>query len=133
MERVLAGIPCSHCMVYLDDLLVHAGDFKSELSKLREFFTAMFCTKMRLAPYKMPCFLDCFLGHVISERGVATDPAKVTMVRDWPVPANIWQLQSFLGLASYYCHFVKDFVTIVSPVHRLTQKGHMFVWYSKCQ
>ncbi|CAI5661243.1 unnamed protein product [Oreochromis niloticus] len=36
MERVLVNIPRSRCVVYLDDLLVHGGDFDSALSHLSE-------------------------------------------------------------------------------------------------
>lgn len=54
---------------------------------------------------------------------VATDPAMVTAVRHWPIPDNVSELRSFQGLASYYRYFVRDFATIASPLHRLTEKG----------
>ncbi|XDV44325.1 hypothetical protein PO909_012625 [Leuciscus waleckii] len=68
--------------------------------------------------------------HVVSESGVATDPIKVAAVRDWPPP--ITELRSFLGLASYYRRFVRDFATIASPLHQLTNKGRRFGWSEDC-
>ncbi|KAG7497078.1 extracellular calcium-sensing receptor-like [Solea senegalensis] len=130
MERVLADVPHSHCIVYLDDLLMHANDFDRALSNLREVFTSIRRAGLWLNPAK--CHLLSreteFLGHVVSGRGVATNPMKVAAVRDWPTPANINQLRSFLGLASYYCRFIKSFATIASPLHRLTDIGQPFNW-----
>ncbi|KAJ8351010.1 hypothetical protein AAFF_G00165480 [Aldrovandia affinis] len=51
-----------------------------------------------------------FLGHVVSADSVATDPAKIVAVRDWPPPTNVSDLRSFLGLASYYSRYMQDFV-----------------------
>ncbi|KAJ8412635.1 hypothetical protein AAFF_G00115860 [Aldrovandia affinis] len=53
-----------------------------------------------------------FLGHIVSAEGVATDPAKIAAVHDWPPTTNVSNLQSFLGLASYYRRYVQDFATI---------------------
>jgi hypothetical protein len=47
-----------------------------------------------------------YLGHVISEHGVAADLAKVEAVLNWPPLVSLKELQSFLGLASYYRLFV---------------------------
>ncbi|XP_032428228.1 uncharacterized protein LOC116725923 [Xiphophorus hellerii] len=134
MERVLAHIPRSRCAVYLDDLLVHADSFEAALANLQEVFDTIRQANLRLHPQK--CHLlqreTTFLGHVISAAGVSTDPDKVSAVRNWPEPRDTKELHSFLGLASYYRRFVKDFATLASPLHRLTQKGQTFHWDEDC-
>ncbi|CAI5642673.1 unnamed protein product [Oreochromis niloticus] len=134
MERVLVNIPRSRCVVYLDDLLVHGGNFDSALSHLSEVFSAIRRAGLRLNPAKCRLLAreTTFLGHVISAQGIATDSAKVAAVRDWPTPSNVKELWSFLGLASYYHRFIKGFATIASPLHRLTDKGQPFGWGDAC-
>ncbi|KAJ8416248.1 hypothetical protein AAFF_G00382700 [Aldrovandia affinis] len=121
MERVLNYVPKQHCIVYMDYLLVHAGDFEGALCHLREVFAAIRQAGLHLNPKKCQLFWreTAFLGHVVSADGVATDLAKIAAVRDWPPPTNIRDLRSFLGLASYYRRYVQDFATIARPLHRL--------------
>lgn len=56
------------------------------------------------------------------------DHAKVEAVRGWPVPKNLTEVQSFIGLASYYRRFVKGFTDIARPLHQLAEKGRRFRW-----
>jgi hypothetical protein len=53
---------------------------------------------------------------------------KIEAIESWPVPQSITQVRSFLGLAGFYCRFVKDFNTIATPLHELTKKGVVFHW-----
>ena len=48
--------------------------------------------------------------------------------REWPRPADVSELRSFLGLASYYRRFIPQFAAKAEPLHRLTQKKVEFEW-----
>ena len=60
-----------------------------------------------------------FLGHVLSAEGISANPEKVDKVKTWPVPKNIKEVQSFLGLASYYRHFIPHFAKKARCLHEL--------------
>jgi len=74
-----------------------------------------------------------FLGHILSEEGIAVDPAKVQEVMDWKAPTSISEVRSFLGLAGYYRRFILDFSNIAKPMTSLLQKYHKFAWTEWCE
>ena len=74
-----------------------------------------------------------YLGHVFSIRGIEPDSTKISAVCKWPTPTNSSDLQSFLGLASYYRRYIKCSANIASPLYQLTNKGTVFVWDELCQ
>ena len=60
-----------------------------------------------------------FLGHVLSAEGISANPEKVDKVKTWPVPKTIKEVQSFLGLASYYRYFIPHFAKKAWCLHEL--------------
>jgi cytochrome b subunit of formate dehydrogenase len=75
---------------------------------------------------KMKCLFDClevaYLGHVILATGVTMDDQKVRAVVDWPVPRSVRVVHAFLGLASYYHRFIRDYDTIAMLLTALLRK-----------
>ena len=135
MDLVLAGLQWSQCLVYIDDVIVLGRTFKEHLDNLQEVFQRLRLAGLRLKPSKCAFFQRSvtYLGHVVSREGVSTDPEKVRKVASWPVPSSTKEIQSFLGFASYYRRFIKDFAAIANPLHRLTEKGAQFKWTAECE
>jgi hypothetical protein len=72
------------------------------------------------------------LGHVISERGIEVDKARVETVEQLPPSTNVKSLRSFLGHAGFYRRFIKDFSKITKPLTHLLQKDVAFDFVEKC-
>lgn len=68
-----------------------------------------------------------YLGHIINNHGLSTDPAKISAVKGWPIPKNVTQLSSFLGLVGYYRRFVKYFGIISRPLYDALKKNS-YIW-----
>lgn len=134
MNTVLAGLQWECCLVYLDDIIVVGRTFEEHLTNLQRVLSCLLAAGLRLQPSK--CHLCrrkvTFLGHVISEHGIATDPEKIQTVETWPTPSSCREVQRFLGFVNYYRRFIKDFSQIAKPLTKLTEKSCKFVWTSEC-
>ena len=134
MEHALAGLHWTSCLVYLDDIIIFSRNIPDHLQRLREVFVRLREAGLKVKPSK--CFLMQrkvhYLGHVVSEKGVETDPNKVVCVQEWSNPTNVKELRQFLGMASYYRRFIKGFAQKASQLHKLTEKGKTWNWTQEC-
>lgn len=73
-----------------------------------------------------------YLGHVINKDGVATDPAKILAIQEWPAPTNVTELRSFLGLSGYYRRFIQGYGVICRPLFDCLKKD-AFSWTDQQQ
>ena len=116
----------SSILLYLDDILVFSSGFEDHLSRLETVSKRLRQHGLKIKPSKCH-FLrqECkYLGHVISARGISTNPCKTAAISQWNLPKNKQKLRSFLGLAVYYRRFVHHFSQVAAPLHAmLTKQG----------
>jgi len=111
-------------MVYIDDILIFTKTEEGHDEIVQEVLCRLYANDLFLKPEK--CFFKQreieFLGLIIGPNGVEMDPSKVDRITNWPTPTKIKEVQSFLGLANFYCRFIKDFSKVVTPLYKLTRK-----------
>jgi hypothetical protein len=73
------------------------------------------------------------LGHIVDKQGIRPDSKKVEAVQTWPVPKNVHDVRSFLGLVNYFRKFIEHYSEIAVPLTNLTKKSHPWVWTGRCQ
>ena len=133
MNRICRDLPFATS--YLDDVLIHSRSVSEHLQHLQTFLTRLSNAGLTLRGEK--CYIGLskvkYLGHLFSAKGMEPDPEKIAAVRDWSTPCNVTELRSFLGLASYYRRYIRQFADIATPLHALTNTGVAFVWTSECQ
>jgi hypothetical protein len=74
-----------------------------------------------------------YLGHIISSEGIIVDPEKIKSIMEWPVPKDLEDIRSFMGITRYYRRFIEGFSKIAYPIMSLQKKGTKFNWSQKCQ
>ena len=73
------------------------------------------------------------LGHVISEKGIEMDKAKIELISKLPSPTNVKTMRQFLGHAGFYRRFIQNFSKIAKPLYKLLEKDAKFEWDAECQ
>ncbi|WVZ50109.1 hypothetical protein U9M48_001396 [Paspalum notatum var. saurae] len=122
-------------VVFIDDILIYSKNEKEHEEHLRIVLARLREHKLYAKFSKCAFWLKevGFLGHVLSEKGVAVDPSKVEVILNWKQPEKVTGIWSFLGLAGYYRRFIKDFSKIAKPMTSLTKKNAKFIWGPKCE
>lgn len=125
LEAVLAGIPGTGCR--LDDILI-SGPPEDHMKRLREVLGRM--RKFNLKLGKKKCqFMEEeieFLGHKLNSKGLRPLESKVRAIEKAPRPTSREQVQSFLGMISYYAKFIPDRASSLAPLYELMQREKPF-------
>ncbi|KAJ9555026.1 hypothetical protein OSB04_009640 [Centaurea solstitialis] len=116
-------------VVYFDDILVFSRDIQSHIYHLRQVFTILRDQKLYANREKCGFCLPevLFLGYLISGNGIRMDESKIDAITTWPTPTTIHDARSFLGLASFYRRFIRNFSTVAAPITDCL-KGKTFDW-----
>ena len=79
------------------------------------------------------------MGHIVSDKGIATDPKKIETILNWPRSKMVMDVRSFTGFTNYYHKYIKDYAKIACPLYKLTsgenskKKRHNVEWTDRCQ
>ena len=123
MESCLGELHLNWCIIYLDDIIVFSRTPEEHIHRLRAVFEKLKAAGLKLKPSKCDFFKKeiKYLGHVVSEQGVSTDPDKIKAVTEWPQPTTVTEVRSFLGFVSYYRRFIPNFSKVAKPLNKLLQ------------
>ena len=97
MNSVFSQYLDKFMLVFLDDILIYS---KNEVEHEED---------LRLV---VKFLKEHHLGHVISKEGIAVDPEKIATIMEWPIPKDVSDVRSFIGLAGYYRSFIREFSKI---------------------
>ncbi len=118
----MGDINLKEVLVFIDDLIIFFSSLEEHEQRLTCVLQRLKDYGLKLAPEKCKFFQTSvkYLGHIVSEKGVETDPEKIKALTTWPVPTDLKELRSFLGFAGYYRRFIQEYSHIVKPLNELT-------------
>jgi hypothetical protein len=104
MNRIFQPYLDKFVVIFIDDILIYSRDPQEHAVHLRIVQETLREKQLYAKFSKCEFWLSevKFLGHVISQGGIAVDPSKVEAVLNWERPKSVTEVRSFLGLAGYY-------------------------------
>ena len=107
--------------MYLDDIIIFSDTKEEHIKRLEAVFQKLMTAGLKLKPTKCFFFKDEieYLGHVVSGKGISTNPKKIEAVTKWPTPKTVYDVRSFLGFVGYYRRFIKNFSKISKPIREV--------------
>jgi hypothetical protein len=135
INETMMGYLDDFCSAYIDDILIfsdtleeHHDHVKKVLQRLRDAGLQADIKKCEFHVRETK-----YLGFIVGVNGVAVDPEKISVVRDWEEPTTVRGVQSFLGFCNFYRKFVRNYGRIAKPLNNLTKKGEAYLWTDDCQ
>ena len=108
MQNIFADLLDISVVIYLDDILIFSKTIEEHRQVVRDVLQRLqkHGLYVKLSKCEFHCSSVEFLGMIVSSRGLEMCKDKIQTMEDWPIPKNIKEMQSFLGLANFYCRFV---------------------------
>ncbi|KAI3819610.1 hypothetical protein L1987_13451 [Smallanthus sonchifolius] len=133
MNRVCKPYLDKFVIVLIDDILIYSKTKADHEEHLRLVLDLLKKEQLYAKFSKCEFWLKevQFLGHIVNDKGIHVDPAKIETVKNWNAPKTPTEVRSFLGLAGYYRRFISNFSKIVVPLTALTHKGKAYEWGPK--
>ncbi|KAI5115239.1 hypothetical protein M0805_003651 [Coniferiporia weirii] len=117
-------------LIYMDDIFIFTNSLTDLHHKTLQVLDI--CDKNDLYCKPEKCLFGVqkaeFLGMIITPNNINMDPVKLSSISNWPTPASIKQLHSFMGFCNYYRCFIPNFLNIVYPLNKLTCTNEPWKW-----
>ncbi|KAD7477503.1 hypothetical protein E3N88_00639 [Mikania micrantha] len=128
MNRVCKPYLDKFVIVFIDDILIYSKTREEHEQHLKLVLEILREERLyaKFSKYEFWLKEVQFLGHIVNEKGVHVDPAKIDAVKNWSTPTIPTEIRSFLGLAGYYRRFISNFSRIFVPLTSLTQKNKLY-------
>ncbi|KAK3506497.1 hypothetical protein QTP70_003044 [Hemibagrus guttatus] len=123
-------------IAYIDDILVYSTSLEEHVHHVREVLSRLQRHHLFVKPEKCEFHQTTmtFLGYVIMQQGVEMDVTKVQAVTEWPSPTTVKELQRFLGFATFYRRFIRNYSSVVGPLTSLLKgKPKRLAWLDRAQ
>lgn len=135
MDKVMGGDLRDSVFVYIDDLLIVSTNFETHLTHLRTVAERLRNANLTINVAKSKFMMReiRYLGYLVGEGKLKTDPSKVQSIADFPVPSTVRQVRRFLGMAGWYQRFIRNFSAVASPMTDLVGKSGKFTWTPDAQ
>jgi hypothetical protein len=135
MNNVLSKFLDKFLLVFNDDILIYSKNREEHEEHLRLVLQVVREHQLYAKFSKFNFFQEKihYLGHVISEEGVAVDPYKIRSIMEWPTPKDVSDIRSFMGLVGYSRRFIKGFSRIGCLITFLQKKEAKFTWTQECE
>ena len=127
MDMVLWGLTWTSMLIYIHDIVVYVHSHADLQRRLSKVFQRLGDLKLKTTKVRLfQCEIK-FLRHRVSAQGVAMNESNVMEIIQWQAPRNIHETRLILGLCSYYCRYMKDFVAHAFPLHEVTKNNVEFI------
>jgi hypothetical protein len=112
---------CDYALCHVDDITVHSSSFNLHIEHLKTVIGRLTAAGFTINARKCNfCKTEnAFLGHVISNGGVAPDQRRIEAILSYPAPKNQHQLRQFLGVCNYRHRFTINYASHVAPLLHL--------------
>lgn len=130
----LSGLD-AEAFLYVDDIIIFGCSLKHHNENLIKVFQRLRKFNLKLNAGKCS-FLKpevVYLGHLITDKGIKTDPAKYNVIKNYPVPTNVDEVRRFVAFCNYYRRFIPKFADIAKNLNLLLKKNKPFQWNKECQ
>jgi hypothetical protein len=97
MNALFAKYMRKFVLVFMDDILVFNKSLDEHIEHVRVVFQILLENQLFIKFSKCTFAQQTisYLGHIISHKGVSTDPAKTEAMLQWPQPQNFTELKGF--------------------------------------